>query len=103
MPHSVSPESSLQGSSRDADEQLPDAPVDASAHVDTNQDPGQASSTDNAPEAKVEIALEKLFNDEDDDDEEFPSSSAMDSKIESSPPPAQLYVSHSRRDPSTLI
>lgn len=57
-----------------------------------NEPNGEAQSTGEKTNGKVDVKLEDLFNDEDDDDDEFPTSSAVQSKVESSPQPAIEYA-----------
>lgn len=79
MPHSVSPNDSP--AREDQDEVLPDAPPADSTNGGAKEEP----EVDGSENAKTGVKLEDLFNDDDDDDE-FPASSAVDSKMQSSPP-----------------
>lgn len=96
MPHSVSPEASPAAE----DSVLPDAPPEpisepdqdlSSSHGDTPT-PSNGNAVDGSvkPVPKEDIKLEDLFDD-DEEDEEFPSSSAPDVKMESSPPQEPMY------------
>ncbi len=100
MPHSVPSEASPPAE----DSMLPDAPAEpllgpdedlSDGHddgaVEANESPVDGSVK---PVPKDEVKLEDSFNDEDEDeDEEFPSSSATDAKMGSSPPQETLYGS----------
>lgn len=95
MPHSVSPEDSPMPV--DEDGVLPDAPTNPTTEAESSQDeskptPEKSANDNEQSESKGDVKLEDLFNDEDDEDEEFPSSSAVDSKMASSPSEAILYV-----------
>ena len=94
MPHSVSPAPSSSGQQEDVT--LPDAPPEIVSS------PENGLGTVSSYEAKAgnegavkkpssgDIKLEDLFNDDESDDEEFPSSSATNGKLESSPPAAPV-------------
>ena len=87
MPHSVSPEASPTASLEE-DSTLPDAPT---ADFDGDTIPGGTDPDSAVKEPlKDEVKLEDLFDDDEEEDEEFPSSSAQDAKVESSPPAAPL-------------
>lgn len=80
MPHSVSSDDTPRPDGED--QILDDAPP-----VDTAM---KEESSDEEKLAKPSVKLEEMFDgDEDEDDEEFPTSSAVDTKMESSPPPVK--------------
>ncbi|KAI9877456.1 MAG: hypothetical protein M1830_003840 [Pleopsidium flavum] len=109
MPHSVSPEASPPAE----DSILPDAPPEPLLGPDEDLSNGHSDATiqaDGNPvygsvksAANTEVKLEDLFSDED-EDEEFPSSSATDAKMGSSPPqePLQLAPSARYTDPEVM-
>lgn len=88
MPHSTIAEQELSSDQMDEDTDLPDATITKDEHIDGESDSGIRTD---GPQ-KQDVKLEDLFNDEDSDDEEFPSSSAPDGKVESSPPAAPVWV-----------
>jgi len=88
MPHSVSPPASPSVAQEDSI--IPDATLHASSDVNTPSS-SHGQNGNGAEEAlKTNIKLEELFQDGDDDDDEFPSSSAPNGKVESSPPRGPL-------------
>ena len=100
MPHSISSEASPGAD----DSILPDAPAEPLSprqDEDSSNQPVEPIAAPNGSAAmdpvlrapNDEIKLEDLFNDEDDEDEEFPSSSATDVKVASSPPQEPMYDS----------
>ena len=88
MPHSTMTEQEPPSDQMDEDTDLPDATINKDEHHDGESDSG--TRTDEPQ--KQDVKLEDLFNDEDSDDDEFPSSSAPDGKVESSPPVAPVWV-----------
>ncbi len=83
MPHSVSPPASPSLAQEDSI--ISDAPLPAPSASDT-PDSSDGQNGNGAEEtSKINIKLEDLFQDGDDSDEEFPSSSAANGKVESSP------------------
>jgi len=88
MPHSVSPPASPSVAQEDSI--IPDAPLPAP--LDSNTPSSSDGQNGNGAEEtlKINIKLEELFQNGDDDDDEFPSSSATNGKVESSPPRGPL-------------
>lgn len=100
MPHSVSPEATPSAPITEimesaGEEQEHATPIEDQISVDLDITMGEAGSiedTKDGAEGKPEVKLEDLFADVESDDE-FPSSSAQDIKVSSSPeaPASPMY------------
>ena len=89
MPHSTTADLVTPSSPLEEDSELPDAPphsLDIQEEGERDNQKGLENGVPAREEAKTDIKLEDLFNDDDEEDEEFPSSGATTGMIENSPP-----------------